>query len=518
MAPSVPEGRRRPATTACHYGIVSRFAPRLAAGVLMALAACGAGGGGDAGRNPAPTDPTPMTASGPATSPPATSLPATSLPAATSPSCPAIPARVEPATDRPRYTLRADVSPSDGIVHGDLKVAFTPDLPTAELVFRLWPNGPRPALGGAGLETGAVTVDGAAARATRADPTTLIVEPGRTIGPGTTVEVAMAWTLRVPGATNDRISRDRDALRLGSFFPILSWEPGVGWAREAAVGDFAEASAAPTADFDLTVTVPDGYDVLASGEPTPAGSNRFVATAVRDVAVSIGHFDDTATAVAHAGPIDDTAPAGTALAPVQVTVGVHTGVAGDARVFLDQVVAVLESFAERYGPYPWTTLTLGVTPGLGGGIEYPAHVMQGPGTEGSITTHEIGHMWFYGLVGNDQGRDPWLDEGLATWTEARHGEQLGLYARLPIPPEARGRLDEPMSFWTLQPETYQDGVYTQGAKALASLGPADLVDCALRVYVAQNAYRIATPADLVAAAGAVFPDAAENLAAFGVTP
>ena len=71
---------------------------------------------------------------------------------------------------------------------------------------------------------------------------------------------------------------------------------------------------------------------------------------------------------------------------------------------------------------------------------------------------------------------------------------------------------------SLRPSAYQDGVYTQGAQALGALGDPDLVDCALRVYVAQNAYRIATPSDLVAAAEAVFPDAAKVLAIFGITP
>ena len=96
----------------------------------------------------------------------------------------------------------------------------------------------------------------------------------------------------MPGPANDRISRDGDAMRLGSFFPILPWEPGVGWAREPAAGDFAEASTAPTADFDLTVTVPDGYDVLASGAPDPDRPDHFAATAMRDVAMSVGRFDD----------------------------------------------------------------------------------------------------------------------------------------------------------------------------------------------------------------------------------
>ncbi len=487
---------------ACHYGAVSRRPLRLVAAVaLMALAACSGDGGGDAG------DAGGSFGARPTTTATATSQSTpSSLPGATAASCPAIPARAAPPADRPRYVLAIDVRPAEGVVEGTLKVAFTPDLPTDELVFRLWPNGPRPALGGTGMDTGPVTVDGEPAPATRADATTLVVSPGRTIPAGTTVDIATTWTLRVPGPANDRIARDDDAMRLGSFFPILSWEPGVGWAREAAVGDFAEASTAPTADFDLTVTVPEGYGVLASGEAASPDSHHFVATAMRDVAVSVGRFDDVATAVVNAP------------GPVQVTVGVHTGVPSDAHAFLDQVSKVLQAFGERYGAYPWTTFTLAITPGLGGGIEYPSHVMQGPFTEGYITTHEVGHMWFYGLVGNDQGRDPWLDEGITTWAEAHYEGTLDEYAAQPVSRVARGRLGEPMSFWTLRPSYYQDGVYTQGAQALGSLGPPDMVDCALRVYVAQNAYRIAKPADLVAAASAVFPDAAEKLAGFGIAP
>ena len=85
-----------------------------------------------------------------------------------------------------------------------------------------------------------------------------------------------------------------------------------------------------------------------------------------------------------------------------------------------------------------------------------------------------------------------------------------------IPAGAAGHLGEPMTYWANNHGVYNLGVYIQGAKALASLGPYDLVDCALRVYVARNAYRIARPADLIAALTAVFPNAAATLARFGV--
>ncbi len=201
---------------------------------------------------------------------------------------------------------------------------------------------------------------------------------------------------------------------------------------------------------------------------------------------------------------------------VQVSVGVHRGIVDSPTTYLDRVVASLEDFGRRFGAYPWPTFTLAITPELGGGIEYPTHVMQGPGTLG-VTSHEVGHQWFYGLVGNDQGRDPWLDEGLASWAEARFEGRLERFKARTIPPAAKNKVGEPMTYWAGDlRQVYTEGVYIQGAQALAALGDPELVDCALRVFVAVNAYRIARQPDLVKAASAVFPNAAATLAAYGV--
>ncbi len=434
-----------------------------------------------------------------------TAAPTTSstLPVATAPACPAIPARSAPDPARPRYTIEADVDPVAGTVDGRLRVVFTPDLDTDRLVFRLWPNGPRPAPSGASLEAGPVTIAGRTATAELDDPTTLVVRGGSTFRAGQAVDVSTPWRLVIPGAANDRISRNGDSMRLGSFFPILSWEPGLGWATEAAVGGFAEASTAPTADFDLTVTVPAGFSVLGSGTPDPDRPGRYTGQAMRDVALSVGRFQ-TVTAVAMAPE------------PVQVTIGVHRGVTDtNLATYRDVVVRSLEDFGRRFGPYPWSTFTLAITPELGGGIEYPTHVMQGPGTLG-VTSHEVGHQWFYGLVGNNQGRDPWLDEGVTSWAEARFEGRLDRFKARAMPPGARNMLGQPMSYWADRRQLYQDGVYIQGAQALAALGDPELVDCALRVFVAANAHRIARQPDLVKAASAVFPDAGSTLTAYGV--
>jgi len=226
---------------------------------------------------------------------------------------------------------------------------------------------------------------------------------------------------------------------------------------------------------------------------------------MRDFALSVGRFTTT-TAVAHTPD------------PVTVTVGAAAGTGVSPQPFAAKAVSVIEQFSRRFGPYPWSTYTLAITPALSGGIEFPAFVMQGPSTIGRTTSHEIGHEWFYGLVGNDQGRDPWIDEGLATYAEGRFEGSIGSMKNTTIPAPAAGNLGQPMTYWDSNRGLYNSGVYIQGAKALATLGDFDLVDCGLRIYVAHNAYRTARPGDLMNAMATVFPNAPATLASFGAHP
>ena len=386
---------------------------------------------------------------------------------------------------------------------GDVSVRFTPDLATDRLVFRLWPNGPRIAGAGGQLTTGDVTVDGRSTPANLENPTTLVVPLGRVLPAGVAVTAAMPWQLRLPGPIDDRVARAGNALRIGSFFPILPWEPGTGWALDPPTAAYAEAATAPAADFTMSVTAPEGYTVLASGAPD--GRGTWTGTGMREVALSAGRFR-IATVTAR-GPD-----------PVPVTVGVEEDLALAPQPFADKVARAIEEFSSRYGPYPWPEYTLGITAGLRGGVEFPGHVMQGPGTIGRTTSHEVAHQWFYALAGNDQGRDPWIDEALATFAEWRFEGTLEAMKSQAIPPSVRGRAGEPMTFWAPREGLYSVGVYIQGAQALAALGPPDLVDCALRIHAAINAFRIAKPADVIRAVSAVFPNPTPTLAAYGIKP
>ena len=406
-------------------------------------------------------------------------------------SCPAVPERLTPRSDRPSYRLDVDVRLADGIVVGTQSVRFTPDVATDRLVFRLWANAPRITRAGGGIE---VVLEGAQ----QPDATTLVLP--RSVGAGETTEVTMTWQLRLPTSpSNDRISRTGDAVRLGSFFPVLAWHPGLGWATEAPTSGFAESSLSLPADFDVDVVAPDGLQVLATGVSTAPG--HWVASGVPDWAMSVGDFR-VVTGVADGG--------------VAVTVAADRSVGDAPGPYLEKVVAVLNDFSRRFGPYPWPSYSLALTPELSGGIEYPMHVMQGPGTLGRTTSHEVGHMWFYGLVATNQGATPWIDEGLATWAEARYEGTVEEIKARPIPAVGQGRAGEPMTFWESRQSAYYRSVYVQGAQAVAALGSPELVDCALRQLVARQAYRVTGNGEVIAALSVVAPDAASVLARYGI--
>jgi hypothetical protein len=321
-----------------------------------------------------------------------------------------------------------------------------------------------------------------------------------TLSPGESTTVTVPYTLTIPGGNADRVAHQGDTMRLGSFLPLLAWEPGVGWATDPPTSAHAEAASSPVADYDVAISVPDGFDVLGSGER--GADNHWRATAVRDVAYSIGHFTLAEEDVGD----------------VHVTVGVEQGAAEDPSRYLSLTTDSLANYEARFGAYPWSTYTAAVMPGFSGGIEFPTHVMHGAGSTTRSIVHEVAHQWFYALIGNDQGRDPWLDEGLASYVEYVQLGSLATRRAQGIPPDAAGRAGEPMSFWDQHESSYFEGVYVQGAVAVARLGSIDQVDCALRQYVARNAFRIATPADLFSALVIVFPDAAERLAPYGLHP
>jgi hypothetical protein len=424
-----------------------------------------------------------------------------------------------PAAARPRYSLHVRLQPALRRASGDLRVVFRPDIATGRLVFRLWPNGPLQRREGARLTVSNVTVRGTPLPTALANPTTLVVRPPRPLAAGSRIVVSLRWSLRVPRGVPDRLDGAPGSIRLGSFFPLLAWEPGRGWALEGPPLMPAESSTSPVADFDVHISAPAGLRVFASGNPVAPGHWR--AHAVRDFAVAAGRFAVASETVRAPRPVRITVAVqakGGGAVPDSSLPFAH---AGTPREFLARAAVALRTLSRLYGPYPWPSFTAVVERDAfaTGGIEYPTLVFLGYLSLLTAVEHEAAHQWFYSLVGNNQGRDPWLDETLASWAQTQVNPLARPYfLHVPVPRAARGMLGAPIAYWNRHRRAYSAGVYAQGVQALASLGSAAKVNCGLRRYVARYGYRIATQGELLDMLNQAVPGARRKLERYGAQP
>jgi hypothetical protein len=402
----------------------------------------------------------------------------------------------------PHYSLDVRLTHDLRAAAGREAVAFAPDIATDRLVFRLWPNAAPYARSGAQLRVGPVTSAGRRLSSSSPNATTLVVRVGLTAGERITV--SMSWRLRLPRGAGLRL-HGGSSVRLGTFFPLLAWEPGVGWATDPPpVRSAGETWTSPAADFDVRIQRPRGLNVLATGEAL--GEGQWRARAVRDFAVAVGRFRITRATIA-------------VPQPVRVTIAAEKSAYARPQSFLPRIRQALQSYSSRFGPYPWSTYTAAVMSDFPvGGYEYPTLVFLGSASEHQAA-HETAHQWFYSLVGNDQARDPWLDETLAAWSETavEPTHSLASFESQPIPDDLRNQLGRPETFWDpLGFPALFTGLMAQGVQALAMLGDPATVDCALRLYAQTNAYGIATNAKLLTALQRFFPNAEATLAAYGI--
>ena len=92
---------------------------------------------------------------------------------------------------------------------------------------------------------------------------------------------------------------------------------------------------------------------------------------------------------------------------------------------LEYLKASVAFYSEKVGPYPYPQVTA-VQSALsaGGGMEYPMITVIGySGSAESldeVLAHEVGHNWFYGILGSNERTQPWMDEGLNSYYEKRY--------------------------------------------------------------------------------------------------
>lgn len=82
-------------------------------------------------------------------------------------------------------------------------------------------------------------------------------------------------------------------------------------------------------------------------------------------------------------------------------------------------------YSKWNGDYPYSIVTaVDGTISAGGGMEYPTITNIGNvNTDVELETvimHEVGHNWFYGILGSNERLHPWMDEGMNSANEMRY--------------------------------------------------------------------------------------------------
>lgn len=82
-------------------------------------------------------------------------------------------------------------------------------------------------------------------------------------------------------------------------------------------------------------------------------------------------------------------------------------------------------YSKWVGTYPYDNVSaVQGALGAGSGMEYPTITVIGEaGSDRSldrVITHEVGHNWFYGILGFNERRWPWMDEGMNSYYENRY--------------------------------------------------------------------------------------------------
>jgi hypothetical protein len=98
--------------------------------------------------------------------------------------------------------------------------------------------------------------------------------------------------------------------------------------------------------------------------------------------------------------------------------------------YLSVLKQSMQKFDEWYGPYPYKQITL-IDPepdSALGGMEYPTLITGGAnwweptwyhyGMDETVV-HEFGHQYWYGMVASNEFEEPWLDEGINSYSEMK---------------------------------------------------------------------------------------------------
>lgn len=378
-----------------------------------------------------------------------------------------------------RYQITAELVPSANQVNGRETVRYfnhSPDTLKTVWIFLnqnlFAPGSPRsnstPVTGGTEILRIAAAGQTLAKQDTgvgySVDATRMRIGLPRAIAPNDSLDFDIAWAFQVPPDGAPREGTTGDVFMIAYWYPQFAvYDDITGWQTDPYLGN-AEFYM-DYADYDVILSVPQGWLVAATGELTnpndvlsPQTRNRIaeskrsssVVHVVRDADRGVGPtkatltgFDGMLTWKFRARNVRDFDWGASSKflwdATVAVvgdrdrdgkpdTTAINTFYRPEARKWSwdksgDYEKNVVEFLSSYLWPYPWSQMTALEGPVSCTGMEYPMLTCIGGPRDTlslySVQVHETAHMWFPMQVGSDERRFGWQDEGLTRFNQAQ---------------------------------------------------------------------------------------------------
>lgn len=394
----------------------------------------------------------------------------------------------------PSYTVNLSSNTSGTVWTGHESATFTnaSATPLSEVYLRLWDNYHGTC---SAMPITVTNVTGGTAGSLSVGCTALQIALPSPLAQGQSATIGFDLGITVPSGA-DRFGHDGAFNNIGNALPVLAVKDGSGWHLDPYTNN-GESFYSLAADFKVTLDHPTSLLVPATGTSvdTPGSSGRTVTTAtaskVRDFAWAAGPFTK----------ISGTSAAGTAINIYSVS-GISSS---DAQSMLSTAKSAVDAHAARFGAYPYGELDAVIDNNYWfGGMEYPGFVLDLVST--TALTHEIGHQWFYGIVGDDEYTSPWLDESFTDYATdlALNKTGSGCWNSVSWASSAE-KITNSMAYWDAHSSRYSTVVYGYGKCALHDLRRV-LGDTAmaklLKDYATSHWYGVSTTAEFKAAAQA----------------
>ena len=371
---------------------------------------------------------------------------------------------------------------------------------------------------------------------------------------GGTLKLHIKYHYTIPGVWGGRTSWGMS--KQGEIYDMAQWYPRMcvyddlrGWDTLPYIGAefYLEYG-----KFDYYVTVPSSMIVAGSGELmnpkdvlTPTELERFTQAKNSDKTVVIrtaAEVSDPASRPKSSGTLtwhfhmDTTRDVAWSASPVFVWDAARINLPNGKSSLAESVYPpesvgdgawsrsteyvkdTVERFSKQWYPYPWPA-AINVA-GFSTGMEYPGIVFDGIDDKGKvlfwITAHEIGHDWFPMIVGSNERRNAFMDEGFNTFIDIGESAEFqggvygpkrdSEYSAGGEPPDTILKvLDNPdapnilmnadaMSWQIGHPVSYFKGAYGMVLLREQVLGK-DRFDWAFRKYIRDWAYKHPSPSD-----------------------